>query len=93
MVLRSIRDDTAPIDTLRNFAQDYIQPRLERVPGVAKINVFGGREEEMQVVFDEKAVAARKVNISEIAQALSAGNKNISAGNLNNAKNSTNFDH
>jgi HAE1 family hydrophobic/amphiphilic exporter-1 len=86
MVLRSIRDDTAPIDTLRNFAQDYIQPRLERVPGVAKINVFGGREEEMQVIFDEKAVAARKVNISEIAQALSAGNRNISAGNFDEGK-------
>ena len=86
MVLRSIRDDTAPIDTLRNFAKDFIQPRLERVPGVAKINVFGGREEEMQVIFDEKAVAARKVNISEIAQALSAGNKNISAGNFDEGK-------
>jgi len=86
MVLRSIREDSAPIETLRNFAQDYIQPRLERVPGIAKINVFGGREEEMQVVFDEKAVAARKVNISEIAQALSAGNRNISAGNFDEGK-------
>ena len=86
IVLRSIREDSAPIETLRNFAQDYIQPRLERVPGIAKINVFGGREEEMQVVFDEKAVAARKVNISEIAQALSAGNRNISAGNFDEGK-------
>jgi HAE1 family hydrophobic/amphiphilic exporter-1 len=86
MVLRSIRDDTPPIDTLKNFAQDYIQPRLERIPGIAKINVFGGREEEMQVVFDGKAVAARKVNISEIAQALSAGNRNISAGNFDEGK-------
>lgn len=86
MVLRSIREDSAPIETLRNFAQDYIQPRLERVPGIAKINVFGGREEEMQVVFDEKAVAARKVNISEIAQSLSAGNRNISAGNFDEGK-------
>lgn len=86
MVLRSIREDSAPIETLRNFAQDYIQPRLERVPGIAKINVFGGREEEMQVVFDEKAVAARKLNIGEIAQALSAGNRNISAGNFDEGK-------
>ena len=86
IVLRPIRDDTPPIDTLRNFAQDYIQPRLERVPGIAKINVFGGREEEMQVIFDGRAVAARKVNISEIAQALSAGNRNISAGNFDEGK-------
>jgi HAE1 family hydrophobic/amphiphilic exporter-1 len=86
IVLRSIREDAPPIDTLRNFAEDYIQPRLERIPGIAKINVFGGREEEMQVIFDEMAVAARQVTITEIARALSAGNQNISAGNFEEGK-------
>jgi hydrophobic/amphiphilic exporter-1 (mainly G- bacteria), HAE1 family len=60
IVLRSTRPDAPPIWTLRNFVEDNVQPRLERIPGIAKINVFGGREEEMQVIFDEGAVAARK---------------------------------
>jgi HAE1 family hydrophobic/amphiphilic exporter-1 len=86
MVLRRIRSDASPVYTLRNFAEDYIQPRLERVPGIAKINVYGGREEEMQVVFDEMGVAARRLTIREIAQALSAGNQNISAGSFDEGK-------
>lgn len=86
IVLQPIKADIEPITTFRNFAEDYIQPRLERVPGVAKVNVYGGREEEMQVVFDDMAVAARKLTISEIAQALAAGNENISAGNFDEGK-------
>lgn len=86
IVLRPIRETTPPINTLRNFAEDFIKPRLERVPGIAKINVFGGQEEEMQVVFDGMAVAARSITINEMAQALSAGNQNISAGDFDEGK-------
>lgn len=86
IVLRRIRPDAPPVYTLRNFAEDYIQPRLERVPGIAKINVYGGQEDEMQVVFDEMNVAARRLTIREIAQALSAGNQNISAGSFDEGK-------
>ncbi|MBW1801169.1 MAG: efflux RND transporter permease subunit, partial [Deltaproteobacteria bacterium] len=86
MVLRADREDTPPLGTLKNFIEDYVQPRLERVPGVAKINVYGGREEEMQVIMDEMAVSARNVTIIEIAQALSSGNRNISAGNFDEGK-------
>ncbi len=86
IVLTRIRDDAPPIYTLSNFAEDNIQPRLERVPGVAKVNVYGGREEEMQVVFDELAVAARNLTIEEISEALREGNRNISAGNFDEGK-------
>ncbi len=86
IVLRRIRPDAPPVYTLRNFAEDYIQPRLERVSGIAKSNVYGGRENEMQVVFDEMSVAARRLTIREMAQALSAGNKNISAGSFDEGK-------
>ena len=86
IVLKPTREDLPPIGTLRNFVVDNVQPRLERIPGIAKINVYGGQEEEMQVVFDEGAVAARKVTIQEMAQALSEGNRNISAGDLEEGK-------
>jgi HAE1 family hydrophobic/amphiphilic exporter-1 len=86
MVFRPLHEDVPPIETMRNFVEDFIQPRLERIPGIAKVNVYGGREEEMQVIFDEVAVAARQVTITEIARALSAGNQNISAGNFDEGK-------
>ncbi len=86
IVLKRIREDAPPIYTLRDFAEDVIQARLERVPGMAKVNVYGGREREMQVVFDEKAVAARRLTIEEMASALEASNQNISAGDFDEGK-------
>ena len=86
MVLKPISEDAPSLETLRNFVENFIQPRLERIPGIAKVNVYGGREEEMQVIFDEVAVAARQVTISEIAMALSAENRNISAGDFDEGK-------
>jgi len=86
IAMRRTRDDTPPLYTFRTFAEDHIQSRLSRVPGIAKINVFGGKEEEMQVIFDEMAVAARSLSITEIGDALSAGNRNISAGDFDEGK-------
>ena len=86
IVLKRTRENAPPLETLRNFVEDNVQPQLERIPGIAKINVYGGREEEMQVIFDEMAVAARKVTIQEIAQALAEGNRNISAGDFDEGK-------
>ena len=43
------------VPKLRLFAEDFIEARFERVPGVSNSNVFGGREEEMQVIVDPAA--------------------------------------
>ena len=86
IILKRIREDAPEAYTLRDFAEDEIKTRLERVPGIAKVNVYGGREREMQVVFDSEAVAARKLTIKEMRDALSAANRNISAGDFDEGK-------
>ena len=45
----------APFDirTLQDFAIDHVKPRLERVNGVAEVNVLGGRERVLQVRIDQ----------------------------------------
>ena len=37
---------------LRELAEDYIAPRLETLPGVASVEVFGGRVREIQIDVD-----------------------------------------
>jgi len=64
----------------RRFAEDFVEARFERVPGVANANVFGGAEEEMQVVVDPQRLAARGITIEQLAQALRARNQDTSAG-------------
>ncbi|HVS03043.1 MAG TPA: efflux RND transporter permease subunit [Thermoanaerobaculia bacterium] len=68
--------------TLRTFIEEDVKPEIERVPGVGAFNVFGGREEEMQVVVDPAALAARQITLPELMAALDRENRNISGGDF-----------
>lgn len=78
----------APFDirTLQDFAVDRVKPQLERVTGVAEINVLGGRDKVLQVRVDPVALASRGVTMSQFAAALRAANRNAPAGSLTEAK-------
>ena len=75
------------VRTLQDFAEDRIRPALERIPGMSEIGVLGGRERETQVRFDPVLLAARGVTPVELVNALRGTNVNVSAGQLNDAKN------
>ena len=45
---------------LRRFAENVVEARFERVPGVSDARVLGGREEELQVIVDPQRLAARR---------------------------------
>ncbi len=72
--------------TLWNFADDFIKPAFERVPGVAAASIFGGREQEMQVIVDPARLAARQVTLGEMAAALDRENRNYSGGDFDEGK-------
>ena len=64
----------------QDFAEDNIQPLLERVPGVASAQVLGGRQREVHIIVDPAKLAARRVTFRQLEQALRAHNIDISAG-------------
>ena len=70
------------IPKLRKFAEDIIEARLERVPGVSNSNVLGGRELEFQVVLDPHKLAARQLTMQQVRQVLFAQNKDTSGGDF-----------
>jgi HAE1 family hydrophobic/amphiphilic exporter-1 len=70
------------ISTLQLFAEDTIEARFERVPGVANSNVLGGRERELQVVLDPQRLAARGLTIDDIRNSLRGRNVDLSAGDF-----------
>ena len=59
-----------------------IRPALRTVPGVADVNALGGFVESFEVVPDLAAMAAAGVSLSDLADALVAGNRNDGAGRL-----------
>lgn len=70
----------------KTFIEDYVKPRLERVKGISSINVFGGLEEELHVVFDPALVASSGITVSQITQALRSENRDISGGDFSEGK-------
>jgi HAE1 family hydrophobic/amphiphilic exporter-1 len=85
-ILKTLPGNDAPIYTYQIFAEDFIKARFERVPGVARSNVLGGRNREMQVVFDPAKLSAYGLTLQEFIRALDADNVNISAGSLDEGK-------
>lgn len=72
--------------TLFDFADDFIKPEIERVPGVAVSNIFGGREREMHVIVDPSKLAARQVTLNQLGTALERENRNYSGGDFSEGK-------
>ncbi len=70
----------------RKFAEDFIESDLERVKGVSNSNVFGGEEEELQVIVDPLALAHRRLTIADVRRVLRSENKDTSAGDFSEGK-------
>ena len=85
IVTREEGNDT-PIHTFRDFIEDTVQDRLERVPGVSKVNVYGGSERELQVTVDPDRMARYRLTIPEVVDALRAANISTTAGDVDEGK-------
>lgn len=70
------------LQKLRRFAENIIEARLERVAGVSNAEVYGGLQEELQVIVDPEKLAARKLTITDVRRVLQAQNKDTSGGDL-----------
>jgi HAE1 family hydrophobic/amphiphilic exporter-1 len=70
------------ITTLYDAMDKEIKPYLERIEGVAEVNIFGGREREVRILADSTALAQRGLSHVDIVSALRGENLNVSAGTI-----------
>jgi CzcA family heavy metal efflux pump len=76
----SLTSKTRSIRDLWETARYVIKPRFLRVPGVARVDLVGGRTPEYHVVVDPTRMRALNVSLPEITAALTRGNLVASAG-------------
>lgn len=67
---------------LRTWVEDNIQIDLQRVPGVAAVDVEGGEVREIQVNLDLAALEARSIAPQQVINALRSENLNIPGGSI-----------
>jgi multidrug efflux pump subunit AcrB len=65
-----------------NWAEANIQRRLERVPGVSEIGLFGAEKHQINIYLDPDQLAARGLTLMQVRSALRARNRDISGGDL-----------
>ncbi len=72
----------ASLEEKRRLLDWTIRPALRTVPGVADVNALGGHVETYEVRPDGAALAAARLSIDDLRQAIEANNRNDGAGRL-----------
>ncbi|MFQ6017074.1 MAG: efflux RND transporter permease subunit [Kiloniellaceae bacterium] len=85
MVNRTEGNDR-PMHEYGDFLEDVVKDRIERVPGVSRVNVFGGSEREIQVTVEPQLLARYGLTVSDLTRALRAANASVSAGDVEEGK-------
>lgn len=75
-------DPTFEMARFYDYADRFVKPAIERIPGVAEVNIYGGRRHQVQVRFDPQALAQRGITVEEFRAALRSDNINESAGDV-----------
>ena len=76
----SLTSQTRDIANLWETARYTIKPRFLRIPGVARVDLVGGRTPEYHVVADPTRLQALNLSISDITEALEKSNLVASVG-------------
>src|SRR5258708_7118982 len=75
-----VRSDTHSPTQLRTLLDWEVAPKLRQVPGIVEINTMGGDLKEYQIAIDPARLAAHKMNLGELTEALSHANVNVGGG-------------
>ncbi len=90
MYFRLIARDGNPLgldlNRMQDFAEDYVRPRMERVPGVSRVDVGGGAAREVRIEVDPGRLAERGITLADLRDAVRARNRDASAGDLDSGK-------
>ena len=65
---------------LRRISELELEPRIERIPGVASAMTTGGLQREIKILVDPVRLKAHRVSIQQIEMALSTNNLQMPSG-------------
>ena len=78
-IIKPNPDNPRAIETYRDFVEEVVQTRFERVAGVALSEVRGGHEYEVRITVDPYKAAGLNIELPKAA-VLAGGNDDVSGG-------------
>ncbi|MFM1979757.1 MAG: hypothetical protein RLZ68_1022 [Pseudomonadota bacterium] len=86
VIFLSMSSDTHNALQLSEMANTLVKPLLQTAPGAADVTIFGERLFSMQVQLDAEKLAAYKLTIQDIEDALRRSNLEVPAGRIESAQ-------
>lgn len=74
------------LDLMQDFVEDHVRPRMERVPGVARVEVGGGAPRQIQIYVDAARLAELGISLAELRERIRSRNRDLSAGDVDSGK-------
>ena len=65
-----------------DYVKRYVQPRLSVLPGAADVRIFGERQVSMRINLDRTRLAAYKLTVQDVEDAIRKQNAEIPAGRI-----------
>lgn len=78
-IVKPTAENKNDIEDYRDYVEEVIQSRFERVPGVAMSEIRGGNQQQIRITVDPYLAAGKGVDLSTAAQ-LVGGNNDVSGG-------------
>ncbi len=79
MLVGLTSDETSPME-LRTLANFNVARRIQSVPGVSQVLVYGGESQQYQVQVDPYKITARGLTLHQVLKAVSESNINATGG-------------
>ena len=81
ILILGVSSDLDPI-LLRNIIDNQVKNRIERIPGVASLDIRGGLDREIQVHLDGEKIKALGLPLNQLLNRLKDENLNLPAGTI-----------
>ncbi len=78
-IIKTVAGNDREIANYKDFIEEVVQTRFERVPGVARSEMYGGRDREVRITFDPYQLASLGIQLP-IVSTLAGTGKDVSAG-------------
>jgi HAE1 family hydrophobic/amphiphilic exporter-1 len=88
MVLKMRDGNPENINTYRTFFKNEVRQYIDRVQGVGSLFVFGGADQQLEVVISPERLARHQLTINDVVNRIQTANQDVPAGILGLAKKS-----
>lgn len=82
IVFMPVQSTSRNIMQLSDYAENVLQERLQTIPGVSQVNIYGQKRFAMRLWIDPLKLAAYYMTIQDIEQALSRQNVELPSGKI-----------